>query len=32
MRFYPVLLSPEKGRKPGSVDNSWKIDVNIDFL
>jgi predicted transcriptional regulator of viral defense system len=31
MRFYPVLLSPEKERKPGSVDNSWKIDVNIEL-
>jgi predicted transcriptional regulator of viral defense system len=27
--FYPVLLSPKKNQKPGSVDNRWKIDVNL---
>lgn len=27
--FYPVLLSPKKNEKPGSVDNCWKIDVNL---
>lgn len=27
--FYPILLSPKKNEKPGSVDNRWKIDVNI---
>lgn len=27
--FYPVLLSPKKNEKPGSVDNRWKIDVNL---
>ncbi|MBN2769226.1 MAG: type IV toxin-antitoxin system AbiEi family antitoxin [Spirochaetes bacterium] len=28
-RFFPVLLCPERGRKAGSVDNRWKVDVNI---
>ncbi len=27
--FYPVLLSPEKGKKAGAVNNRWKVDVNI---
>lgn len=27
--FYPILLSPNKNEKPGSVDNRWKIDVNL---
>ena len=27
--FYPVLLSPKKGMKPGSTGNRWKVDVNI---
>jgi predicted transcriptional regulator of viral defense system len=27
--FFPVLLSPKSGQKPGSVDNFWKVDVNI---
>ena len=27
--FFPVLLSPKSGQKPGAVDNFWKIDVNI---
>lgn len=27
--FYPILLSPKKNEKPGSVDNRWKIDVNL---
>ncbi len=27
--FYPVLLSPKRKEKPGSVKNRWKIDVNI---
>ena len=27
--FYPVLLSPTKNQKPGSVNNRWKIDMNI---
>lgn len=29
--FFPVLLSPKKGSKPGSVDNRWKVDVNIEL-
>ncbi len=27
--FYPILLTPRKNEKPGSVDNRWKIDVNL---
>jgi predicted transcriptional regulator of viral defense system len=27
--FYPVLLSPKKGMKPGKTGNRWKVDVNI---
>lgn len=27
--FYPVLLSPEKKKRAGSVNNRWKVDVNI---
>jgi len=29
--YYPVLLSPEKNRRPGSTDNIWKVDVNIEM-
>jgi predicted transcriptional regulator of viral defense system len=28
-KFFPVLLSPKSGQKPGAVDNPWKVDVNI---
>jgi hypothetical protein len=28
-KFFPVLLSPKSGQKPGTVDNPWKVDVNI---
>jgi len=28
-KFFPVLLSPKYGEKPGAVDNQWKVDVNI---
>lgn len=28
-RFYPVLLSPKSDQNPGTVDNCWKVDVNI---
>ena len=27
--FYPILLSPKKGMKPGKTGNRWKVDVNI---
>lgn len=27
--FFPVLLSPKFGQKPGAVCNYWKVDVNI---
>ncbi|MEH6680782.1 MAG: type IV toxin-antitoxin system AbiEi family antitoxin [Sediminicola sp.] len=27
--YYPVLLSPQSNKKAGSVDNRWKVDVNI---
>lgn len=29
--YYPVLLSPEKSRRPGSAKNIWKVDVNIEM-
>ena len=29
--YYPVLLSPERTRKPGSTGNPWKVDVNIEL-
>ena len=29
--FFPVLLSPKSGKKPGAVDNRWKIDINIEL-
>ena len=28
-KFFPVLLSPKTGQKPGSVDNFWKVAINI---
>ncbi|MEP4531828.1 MAG: type IV toxin-antitoxin system AbiEi family antitoxin [Cyclobacteriaceae bacterium] len=28
-KYFPVLLSPKKNQKAGSVDNGWKVDVNI---
>ncbi len=28
-KFFPVLLSPKSGQKPGAVDNIWKVDINI---
>ena len=27
--FFPVLLSPKSGQKPGAVDNFWKVDINV---
>lgn len=27
--FYPILLSPNKHEKPRSIQNRWKIDVNL---
>jgi len=29
LTFYPILLSPKKNKKPGSVNNRWKVDVNL---
>lgn len=29
--YYPVLLSHEKSRRPGSNENIWKVDVNIEI-
>ena len=29
--YYPVLLTPEKDKKPGKVNNVWKVDVNVAF-
>ena len=31
LRFFPVLLSPKPGQKPGAVSNPWKVDINIDL-
>ena len=28
-RFFPVLLSPKTGQKPGAVNNFWKVAINI---
>ena len=28
-QYFPVLLSPKGNHKPGSVNNKWKVDVNI---
>lgn len=28
-QYFPVLLSPKGNQKAGSVDNKWKVDVNI---
>lgn len=30
-QYFPVLLSPKKNQKAGSVDNIWKVDVNIEL-
>ncbi|MFD2037466.1 type IV toxin-antitoxin system AbiEi family antitoxin [Belliella marina] len=29
--YFPVLLSPEKNRKPGGANNTWKVDANIEL-
>lgn len=29
IKFFPVLLSPKHGQKPGAVGNKWKVDVNL---
>lgn len=29
--YFPVLLSPEKNSKPGKVNNTWKVDTNIEL-
>lgn len=29
--FYPVLLKPQQGQKPGRADNKWKVDVNLEL-
>lgn len=29
VNLFPVLLSPKSNEKPGSVNNRWKVDVNI---
>ncbi|PWL28504.1 type IV toxin-antitoxin system AbiEi family antitoxin [uncultured Roseivirga sp.] len=28
-KYFPVLLSPKSDQKPGAVNNSWKVDINI---
>jgi len=28
-KFFPVLLSPKSNEKPGAVNNSWKVAVNV---
>jgi len=30
-KYFPVLLSPNSKQKPGSVNNRWKVDVNVKF-
>lgn len=27
--FYPILLSPSSNKKPSTVNNRWKVDINI---
>lgn len=29
--YFPVLLSPDKDKKPGSTNNTWKVDMNIEL-
>lgn len=29
--LHPVLLSPEKGKKPGKARNEWKVDKNVEL-
>lgn len=28
-KTFPILLSPKSNEKPGSVENRWKVDVNV---
>jgi hypothetical protein len=28
-KFFPVLLSPKLNKKPGAVNNKWKVAINI---
>jgi predicted transcriptional regulator of viral defense system len=28
-KYYPILLSPNTSRKPGAVNNKWKVDINL---
>jgi len=28
-KFFPVLLSPKSRQRPGAIDNTWKVDINI---
>lgn len=28
-KYYPTLLNPKSGQKPGAVDNRWKVVVNL---
>lgn len=30
-KVHPVLLSPEKGKKPGKARNEWKVDKNVEL-
>jgi predicted transcriptional regulator of viral defense system len=30
-KYFPVLLSPKTGQKPGAVDNFWKVAINISL-
>jgi hypothetical protein len=29
--YFPVLLSPQRNKKPGATGNVWKVDVNISL-
>lgn len=30
-KSFPVLLSPDKEKKPGKANNHWKVDMNIEL-
>jgi len=30
-KYHPVLLQPSTKQRPGSVDNKWKVDVNLQL-
>ena len=30
-KIHPVLLKPTNQQRPGSVDNKWKVDINLQL-